>query len=200
MKKYLLLTSCFVFTFSFATKKTIIATVNNTFDPSVVTISVGDTIVFYIGSNHTATEVTQSTWNANGTTASGSFNLGVGNNQLVTGLTTGTHYFVCQVHVASMAMKGTITVNLASSIKNKIINNNLLSIFPNPTKDFLMLKTDGIVFEKIVITSLDGKASKEILLSPATDKISIIDLPNANYILTAYTKENDVYVQKFVKE
>ena len=197
MKKYLLLISCFVFTLSFATTK-IISTSGTSFSPASTTILAGDTIVFNVGSGHTATEVLQATWNANGTTANGAFNFGSGSHQVI-GLTSGTHYFVCQNHVG-MGMKGTIVVETTLAVKNKNSDNDFFSIFPNPTKDFLQLKSDGIIFNKIIITSIDGKISKEVLLTNIADKISIADLPNASYILSAYTKENEVYERKFVKE
>lgn len=198
MKKVLLLIFL-IPALSFATKKTI-STSGFTFSPATTTIKQGDTIVFNVGASHTATEVTQSTWDANEATASGAFNLGVGDNQIVVGLTVGTHYFVCQNHVASMHMKGTIIVELPLSVKNQNADDKLVSIFPNPTKDFLSVKNDGIVFTRISIANIEGKIIKEILPDNNTDKIAISDLANGEYIFSAYTKENDVYVRKFVKE
>ena len=198
MKKFILLV-CLIPAFSFATKKTI-STAGFTFSPVNTTIVQGDTIVFNVGSGHTATEVTQLTWNANGTTASGAFDLSSGNNQTVTGLSLGTHYFVCQIHVGSMSMKGTIIVGLPLGVKNQKADDNLVTIFPNPTKDFLMIKNDGIAFTKISIANIEGKIVKEIIPDKSTDRISITDLANGEYIFSAYTKENDLYIRKFVKE
>jgi plastocyanin len=87
-----------VFIYCFATKHTI-NTESSSFSPALTEMNVGDTVVFNVDGGHTATEVSQSTWNANGTTPGGAFNFGAGSNQQVVGLTVGTHYFVCQVHV-----------------------------------------------------------------------------------------------------
>lgn len=80
-----------------------------TFSPSTLTINVGDTVVWNIGSNHNVVEVSQSTWNSNGNTPlSGGFTTPFGGGTVVFS-STGTHYFVCSPH-ASSGMKGTITV------------------------------------------------------------------------------------------
>lgn len=199
MKKYLLVLILFISTTTFATKITI-STSGFNFSPPDVVITQGDTIVFNVGGGHTATEVSHATWDANETTANGAFNLSTGNNQLVVGLTTGTHYYVCQIHVGSMHMKGTISVELPSAVKNQKIDNDLFSIFPNPTKDFLLLKNNGIFFTKIYITNIEGKNVKEITTDKNTEKISIADLPNGEYIFSAYTRDGKAYIRKFIKE
>ena len=94
-----------------------------TFSPSTLTINVGDTVVWNIGSSHNVVEVSQSTWNSNGNTPlTGGFSTPFGGGTVVFS-STGTHYYVCSPH-ASSGMKGTITVeqktirtnSLASSV------------------------------------------------------------------------------------
>lgn len=80
-----------------------------TFSPATITVHAGDTIQFNLSSIHNAVEVSQATWNANGTTSNGGFSLPFGGGALVL-VDTGTYYYVCQVH-ASMGMKGMIIVN-----------------------------------------------------------------------------------------
>src|SRR5271157_2217277 len=86
-----------------------------TFSPSSITINLGDTVEFVLASIHAAREVDQATWNANGTTSNGGFDLQFGGGTVV--LTqTGTHYYVCPPH-ASLGMKGTIMVNASVDVK-----------------------------------------------------------------------------------
>ncbi len=62
-----------------------------------------------LASNHNAVEVSQATYNANGTTAlSGGFSVPF-SGEKKGGLSTGTHYYVCTNH-ASFGMKGQVIV------------------------------------------------------------------------------------------
>jgi plastocyanin len=182
---------------AFATRHTI-NTSGFSFTPDEVSILQGDTIVFNVESIHTATEVSQSTWNANGTTSNGGFNFNSGNNQLLTNLTPGVHYYVCLNH-ASMGMKGTITVEAATGVK-KFVDSKLLYIFPNPAKDYIFYEAKELDIKKITITSVDGKVSKEIIPGRNTVKVLISDLPDNVYLFSAYTKKDEMYMKEFVKE
>src|SRR2546426_323217 len=98
--------------FGFATNWTVSATNSQfTFTPSALTIASGDSVQFVLGSIHNAVEVSQATWNANGTTAlAGGFSVPFGGGLVLPAqLPLGIHYYVCTNH-ASMGMKGTITV------------------------------------------------------------------------------------------
>jgi plastocyanin len=108
--RYTLLFCAFVFLTSGAYSTTYTVTSSGfTFSPDNITVNVGDTVVFSIGSNHTVLEVSQATWNANGNTPlSGGFSLPAGGGTLVL-TSVGTHYYVCGIHY-SMGMKGTINV------------------------------------------------------------------------------------------
>ncbi|MCI4666666.1 MAG: CHRD domain-containing protein [Bacteroidia bacterium] len=92
-------------------------TVNNqglTFVPSSITIQQGDIVNWQIANNHNVVQVSQATWNANGTAPlTGGFNIPFGGGQF-TFNTPGTFYYVCQPH-AGLSMKGTVTVNAVSS-------------------------------------------------------------------------------------
>lgn len=80
------------------------------FSPSNLTINLGDTVVFSLASIHNAVEVSQATWNSNGTTPlPGGFALPLGGGTVVL-TSTGTHWYVCQPHALS-GMKGRITVD-----------------------------------------------------------------------------------------
>lgn len=120
-------------TTSFSTTHTITNS-GFTFSPDTITINKGDTVNFVLGSIHSAREVSQATWQANGTTSNGGFDLPLGGGTVV--LTqAGIHYYVCVPH-ASIGMKGTITVNSANDVKTirGTIPDNfiLMQNYPNP--------------------------------------------------------------------
>jgi len=85
-------------------------TAANTFEPSDLTIAVGDSVHFTVGKIHTATQVNQAIWDANGATPmAGGFDFPGGSSQTQKFDVAGTVYFVCKPH-ASLGMKGKITV------------------------------------------------------------------------------------------
>lgn len=101
---------------------TVITDLGFTFSPASVTITVGDTVNFQLSGSHNAVEVSQATYNANGNTPlGGGFVTPFGVGQ-VTGLSIGTHYYVCGNHFGS-GMKGIIVVQaLPVVIPNVWIN------------------------------------------------------------------------------
>jgi plastocyanin len=105
-----------------------------TFSPSAVTINLGDTVIFSLASIHTAEEVTQATWNANGNSSNGGFFTSLGGGTVVPSH-TGTYYYVCSIHYY-MGMKGTITVTSATGVPNQLQTIphelSLTQNYPNP--------------------------------------------------------------------
>lgn len=169
------------------------------FSPANPTINSGDTIIFDVGSIHTATEVSFSTWNSNDPTPVTGFNFGPGTHEL-TGLSVGTHYFVCQNHVSSMGMKGTITVQAVSTVKTKTGESDLFKIFPNPAKDNIFFDAKDLDVKKITITDITGKIVKEVTPGKNSTKISILDLAEGEYLFSLYTKTDEVFMKKFIKK
>lgn len=144
------------------------------FSPSSITISQGDTVVFTLAGSHNATEVSQTTWNANGTTMlTGGFQtLFGGGTVLPVQLGVGTHYFVCQPH-ASMGMKGQIIVQSSTGIDE---NPSLagITIFPNPTADKISIVSDK---SKIGTTyTLSDQSGKQVLSGRINEENQMIDL------------------------
>jgi len=80
------------------------------FSPDQITINAGDTVEFVLNGIHNAVEVSETTWNANGTLSNGGFALPLGGGE-VTLNEPGTYYYVCQPHVGAFGMKGRIIVN-----------------------------------------------------------------------------------------
>lgn len=101
------------------------------YSPAVVNAVVGDTIVFS-ASGHPTQEVSQATWNVNGTSAlPGGFSLPSGTGQVIL-TSAGTRFYVCTLH-AGAGMKGQINVTSPSSIGNIITAlNNKGMVYPSP--------------------------------------------------------------------
>ena len=110
----LLLFSIFITVPVFSTTTTILAS-GLSFVPTPISIVSGDTVNFSIGGSHNVVEVSFATWSVNGNTPlSGGFSLPFGGGILTSasGLSIGTHYYVCSPH-ASSGMKGIIIVGAA---------------------------------------------------------------------------------------
>ena len=86
---------------------TIHASPYNSFSPSELTITIGDTVFFSNLTNHNAVEVSEDTYDNNGIESNGGFELY--SDYYIVLDEVGTHYYVCTPHV-QMGMKGTITV------------------------------------------------------------------------------------------
>jgi plastocyanin len=126
------------------------------FSPTPLTINVGDTVIFTLGSIHGVNQVSKSVWDANGNTLlSGGFQIAVG---ALTGkwvsTTVDTFYYVCPPHV-SLGMKGMIIVkaNNASSIET--LKYGKISLYPNPAVDFINLKLSLNSTSKVTIDLYD---------------------------------------------
>jgi plastocyanin len=115
-----------------------ITTVGNTYSPATLTVTIGDVVTIAASGTHPLAEVSQTTWNANGT-ATVSTGFGNKSSDYTFTITSATNiYYVCTNHV-SMGMKGMITVSTVGvKEQNDLISN--ISIFPNPAKDKFSVK------------------------------------------------------------
>jgi len=85
-------------------------TANFSFDPMFLWIRAGDSVTFTVGAIHTATQVLETTWDADGNTQlDGGFNIPGGSTQTLLFAAAAEAYYVCLPH-ASMGMKGKIVV------------------------------------------------------------------------------------------
>jgi plastocyanin len=99
------------------------------YSPATLTINIGDSVHFDVGASHPTREVSQATWNDNGTTLlQGGFDFagGVGT---VGFPDAGTFYYVCTVHVG-LGMKGKITVQTATPV-NSVYEDDF-TLYPDP--------------------------------------------------------------------
>jgi len=119
------------------------------FNPSSMTIAAGDHVHIHwdnsVTHDHTFTQVTQATWNANGTTVlPGGYNFGVGTPNpgidfTITPLSA--VWYVCQNHV-SMGMKGTINVTGTSGIEEPMAQESI-TLAPNPASASVSIIAPG---------------------------------------------------------
>ncbi|UCH14422.1 MAG: hypothetical protein JSV22_00290 [Bacteroidales bacterium] len=148
-------------------KKVTISNSGNTYTPDEITVELGDTVVFNISSYHNAVEVSQSTWDANGTEPNGGFDIDFGGGELVLE-TPGTFYYVCTPH-ASLGMKGIITVTstITSSEQSTVESNSdaVLSVYPNPVSDLMTLSFNVNRQTRVSINILDitGRTTQNLI-------------------------------------
>ena len=114
-KILLALLSLSAFTMGFSTTVTI-NNVSNSFSPSTVTITDGDSVKFLLTNAHDAREVNFTTYSTNGNTSlSGGFQTAFGGGTVLPAqLAVGAHYYVCTPH-ASIGMKGIIIVQACAT-------------------------------------------------------------------------------------
>ena len=186
MKKKLLL---FIVTLTvtapvFATKWTV-SNSGFSFSPSTLTIQNGDTVIFTLQSSHDPREVSQSTYNANGTTAlNGGFQTAFsGGMVLPEKLGPGTHYYVCSNH-ASMGMKGTITV-VGTGIVGVDASPQIV-FYPNPVKDQLEINIPASLLSEpfdLAIFNLKGELVYQTTVTLTTSKVSCSDFKPGWYLV-----------------
>ncbi|MBI1781471.1 MAG: hypothetical protein HYR66_08885 [Sphingobacteriales bacterium] len=133
------------------------------FSPNNITVNVGDVININTNINHPTTQVSQATWDANGTTAiSGALFMSQTTTitfTITAGMAGTNIYYVCENHVLSSGMKGQIVVNLATGLEENAKSEFNFTIYPNPVRNnsalnIILKKNDNVVMK---IYSSDGK-------------------------------------------
>jgi len=151
---------------------------------------------FELAGIHNAVEVSESTWNSNGSTPLPGFSTPFGGGQ-ITGLTAGVHYYVCAPH-ASLGMKGKIIVNSIAGINDMTDGGAKIKIYPNPTSGKFTLQISepfdppsgleifNILGEKVYdFQGLNSQNSNEIDLTSVPDGIYFIRINDRKKIYTA---------------
>ncbi len=147
------------------------------FNPNLITVQAGATITFQIGSPHNATEVSEATWNANGTTPlSGGFFFGAGTNSFMP--TVGTHYYLCSVHPSTM--KGRIIVELNTGIGDDA-EKDMAIVFPNPAGSELVLN-EGSAGRIAVLIDAEGREAYRLTVA-ANARIEVSAVAAGTYTL-----------------
>jgi plastocyanin len=172
-----------------------------TFSPATITISTGDSVRFNLGGTHNSVEVSQTTWNANGTTPLPGFSLPFGGGLLLPAqLTPGTHYYVCVPH-AEFGMKGTIIVQSTTGV-NDISSKTDVSIFPNPSNGVFQLEINSSQSSQnyeLSVYDISGATVLTTLLSNDKNKhsIDLSEFPKGIYFIRVYN-EAEFFTKRIV--
>jgi len=167
----------------FSAKKEI-ANVGFTFNPATLNITAGDNVTFVLEGIHNAVEVSQATWDANGTTPlPGGFSVPFGGGEVLPAqLPTGTHWYVCTNHVASNNMKGIIIVATPTGIEESPGQLDI-SIFPNPAIDLITVKaSNNLLGTQYFITDQHGSQILTGKIDSETTSINISQFKNGIYL------------------
>ncbi len=80
------------------------------------------------------------------------------------------------------------------------VNSNEISIYPNPTKDFLYINVLNINDDiKLEIFDISGKHVKSIIINATNSNIDLSDLPEGFYLLE-FNINKDAFVKKIIKK
>lgn len=179
-----------------------ITSVGTTFSPNAITINLGDSVLFVLASMHNSQEVSQATWNANGSTAlpggwSTPFSGGL---VLPAFLTQGTHYYVCVPH-AAFGMKGTIDVNNPNGVGSQEFH-SLISFCPNPSNGkFNILFGNPSIVIKYNVDILDMQGQSVLSVSNCSNgspvEIDLEGMANGIY-LVRITNDMETFTEKIL--
>jgi len=139
---------------------------------------------FALAAIHNAVEVSQSTWDANGTTAlPGGFQEPLGGGLVLPAqLGVGTHYYVCQPH-ASLGMKGIIIVQNNSGIADNKLQAGI-SVYPNPASTSMTIKaSNDLVGSQYVISDQTGRQVLNGKLANEATPVDISQLTPGVYLI-----------------
>lgn len=167
------------------------------FTPANITMEAGDDVHFQLSSMHDALEVSQSTWNTNGTTAlSGGFHVPFGGDVEISSLSIGVHYYVCTNH-ASLGMKGVITVTALGVNDFQLVKN--FSVFPNPAVDFVNISIIESSFgEPYRIMDQGGRFIYSGKLEDLTTAVDLSQFASGIYFLQVGTETRRTF--KLIKK
>ena len=161
------------------------------FAPSTLTIEYGDDVVFNLDGSHNSVEVSQSTYNSNGSTPlNGGWATSFGGGAVPSSkLTVGTHYYVCEPH-APGGMKGIIIVMAPTSIGKHGADLGI-DLFPNPTNGpFTIRAEQSAIGSGYILTDLTGKQVAQGKIENERTTVDISQLPKGLYFLTINAVRN----------
>lgn len=146
-----------------------VSTASGDFDPATLSIEQGDTVLFTVTGTHTATQVSEATYLANGTTPlAGGFNISAGVQKVVFN-EEGTVYYICIPHV-QFGMKGTIVVGTPLSIGASPALVNGIKVYPNPAQSSVTVQFPEVT--QVQSISLMNAQGGEVLREAINGSIS----------------------------
>lgn len=171
-----------------------------TFSPSTLTVNVGDVVRWeWSNGTHTTSSrtipATAATWDAPLTSTSTSFEYTV--------MVAGTFSYACNYH-ESMGMTGTFTAVAVSTGINENGLSQTISVYPNPAKSFINLKTSlsgDIVIYDILGNSISSYKLNDLPSSDESYKLDLTDLSKGIYIISIIpTNEKKRVSLRFIKD
>ena len=178
MKRFTFISVLLMYSLIGYSAKKEITNVGFTFNPASITIEAGDNVTFVLEDIHNVIEVSQDTWNANGTTAlPGGFSLPFGGGELLPSqLPVGTHWYVCAPH-ASLGMKGVIIVGTPTSIEESPGHIEII-VFPNPAINMITIRTsNNLLGTEYFIADQNGR---QMLTGKIDGETTLIDISKFN--------------------
>jgi len=145
---------------------------------------VSKSVNFALAASHDALEVSQATWNANGTTAlPGGFQTPFGGGLVLPSiLGIGTHYYVCTSHV-TLGMKGIIIVENNSGIADNKLQAGI-SVYPNPANNLMTIKAaNDLVGSQYLISDQTGRKVLNGKLANEATPVDISQLTPGVYLI-----------------
>ncbi len=174
------------------------------YSPVTLTIFEGDTVVFSIDGIHNAVEVSEATWNSNGTAPlAGGFALGFGGGTVLPAdLEVGTNFYVCQPH-AGGGMKGRIIVQATTSV-NEGLGLAVMNVYPNPSHGTVYVLLDKSIVGQnfsVDVFSLRGEVVYTAAKSGTADtkELDLTALPSGIYMIRL-SGEESTYQRKIIIE
>ena len=79
---------------------------------------------------------------------------------------------------------------------------SILSVYPNPSKDFLIVDAEREIYSSITfqILSPDGRLVRQQKLQELQNRINLIDLPAGIYTLRVLKKDRPIQHRRFIKQ
>lgn len=170
------------------------------FSPANVIVNVGDIVRWnWSSDSHTTTSKTipagALAWDAPLNSSHASFEYTV--------TVAGSYSYVCTYH-ESMGMVGTITAVATTTGIGENPSSQAFSVYPNPAKSFINLKTD--MMGKVVISNVLGKSVKvyqstELPVFNDSYRLDLSDLDGGAYIISFLPSNSKKRLSiKFIKE
>jgi plastocyanin len=169
-----------------------VSVTNNTFTPQTFTAAIGDIITWtFNAGTHNVTS--QSVPTGAATLASGNMSSGT---YVYTVTHDGNYGYGCSLHLPLMV--GGFTVSTTTGILAPATN-LLTTAYPNPVKDKLTVKYDGL--ELIEVLNVIGEKIQTIALDATESKVEIdfSNLPSGMYFYRTYKEGAIVETKRIVK-
>jgi hypothetical protein len=107
------------------------------------------------------------------------------------------------VKIYKKALTGTevlTMLNSTVSVENKSRSLKSLTVYPNPTSDYLVVRnSQELSFSKIKISNVNGQVVREYVNQRSNSKLNITSLENGLYFIEAFNNEGSIMNAKFVK-